>query len=163
MKTRSSVGFLTCIGLSAALLLSSAGCKNSQKNKNKNPFSQRSTTEFSNYDDYKVDVNLTVGNGKKAVLTAKNNNSDTVTWGEGYILEYQYDGDWYTVPFGEKGGVFLHMGYILYSGTTKEKVFYLDDQFDNLPSGHYRMVETMNQGTMETGIKTYTLANEFDL
>ena len=103
---------------------------------------------------------MTVGNGKKAVLTAKNNNSDTVTWGEGYTLEYQYDGDWYTVPFGEKGGVFLHMGYILYSGTTKEKVFYLDDQFDNLPSGHYRMVETMNQGTRETGIKTYTLANE---
>lgn len=163
MKTKSPVRFLTGIGLSVALLLGAAGCNRNQKSGSENPFTQRSTTELSSYDDYKVEVNVNVSKDRKAVITAKNNNSDTVTWGEGYSLEYQFDGNWYTVPFGEKGGTFLHMGYTLYSGTMKEKVFYLDEQFDTLPSGHYRMVETMMQGTNDTGITTYTLANEFDL
>ena len=158
MKTRSSTRFLISIGLSVMLLLGSTGCKKSQQGLNRNPFSQRSPTTLSKYDDYKVDVDLTVTDGRKAVIKAKNNSTDSVAWGEGYILEYQFDGDWYTVPFGEKGGVFLHMGYVLYAGAMREKVFYLDEQYDNLPSGHYRMVETM-----QTADTTYTLANEFDL
>lgn len=86
-----------------------------------------------------VTAEIVANTGSSVTVQYTNNGEKEWMYGEGYSLEVQLDGEWYTVPEKPGNWGFTSVGIILPAGETRRETynFYM---YDDLPAGRYRAV-----------------------
>jgi len=151
------------------IALGTAACSAGKK------FKELSKVNLSNYDDYKVDMNVEVVRNRKIMVNLTNKSDRTYMYGRAYSLEYKQDGQWYQVPMDvvfTMEGILLgpnpaaasgDMDSIPISDTSSEPVYL--DEIGKLPEGHYRIIKDISEinDDEELPRARYYMAAEFDL
>ena len=148
MKYRSVISRILLAALALSLLLGATACK-------KNPFTEKSLTKLSDYDDYKIDMTVDVVRNRKIEVTVTNNSEHMYDFGHLYQLEYKFRGSWYRVPL---QAMFTLEAIVVDPGCSWTDTYYLTEMHGDLPAGHYRIVKDVTYGG-----ERYYFAAEFDL
>ena len=167
METRMVMKKLTAVLVLLGMIIGTAACS-------AKPFKEKSDYKnFSNYEDFKVDMSVKVLSNRRVQVDLFNKSANTYMYGRAYKLEYQQDGEWYKVPMDV---AFTMEGILL--GPSKELAednsgdFVLADNTSDivdlgvigkLPAGHYRMIKEISVQNDEGVGDTYCMAAEFDL
>lgn len=158
---------LTAVLVLLGIIVGTAACS-------AKPFKEKSDYKnFSNYEDFKVDMSVKVLGTRVVQVDFLNRGEKTFTFGKAYSLEYQQDGEWYKVPMD-----LAFTQEAIYLGPSEDLVerslnvlVHSDNYSDiydlgaigKLPAGHYRMIKELVAQTDEGAGDKYCVAAEFDL
>lgn len=96
------------------------------------------------------------------LLTLYNNSNEIYVCGEDFQLEIFKNGKWFLVPI-TKGGI-DDVGLIIRANDCNQQTLYLKNYFDNLESGHYRIIKIVSPEFYNKNSFNNTFcAQEFDL
>ena len=171
MENKSSLRRFAIIFVLTAALVLSASCGA------KNPYKEKSKTTVSDQAEVKVFMTVEVTGERAIKINMENKGEHTVMYGNPYILEYRYGGEWYQVPF-KNGHAFTMEGRILgpaeeyakpdpegmkIDNTSSDEVRL--EEVGKLSKGHYRMIKEFSVLDDEDGSvkKNFNIAAEFDL
>jgi hypothetical protein len=138
------------------------------------PFKEKSDYKnFSNYEDFKVDLSVKVLGTRVVQVDFLNQGDQTFTFGKAYSLEYEQDGEWYKVPmdiaFTQEA---IYLGPSTKLVERSQNVPIPSDNYSDiydlgaigkLPAGHYRMIKEFVAQTDAGAGDSYVTAAEFDL
>ena len=170
MRQTSVIDRVIALTVCACIILSMTGCQ-----KSVNPFTEKSDIKLSSFEECPVELKAEVIWNRKVKVTIANKGHEAYTWGQSYKLEYQYYGEWYSVPnlpdhawpmigytLGYGEDVFIEGG-LVYAPVTAEETERLDDMFGDIPEGHYRIIKDFSAPVDGPEENTYYVAAEFDL
>ncbi len=142
-----------------AVIFSFVGCR-----KNENPYPEKSRLWIVSAEEISLEYELVSQEGQTLEVRLKNLSDRECAYSEQYSIEYEYKGEWYTVP---SELTFMGSGKSLWQNGEDVHTFDTTEMFGKLPSGHYRFVQPVNLFTYEDGEiierKSYRVAVEFSL
>ncbi|MBP5654849.1 MAG: hypothetical protein J6X33_04990 [Clostridiales bacterium] len=170
MRRTSVIYRVIALTACAGMVLGMTGCAKAQ-----NPFTEKSDVKLSSFEECPVELKAEVIWNRKVKVTVANKGHEAYTWGQPYKLEYQYYGEWYSVPslpdhawpligytLGYGEDVFIEGG-LVYAPVTAEETERLDDMFGDIPEGHYRIIKDFSTPVGGPEENKYFVAAEFDL
>ena len=142
-----------------AVSFSFAGCRNKG-----NPYPEKSRLWIVPAEDISLEYQLVSQEGQTLEVRLKNLSDKECSYSEQFSIEYEYKGEWYTVP---PQLTFMGSGKSLWQNGEDVHTFDTTEMYGKLPSGHYRFAQAVNLFTYEdvevTERKTYRVAVEFSL
>lgn len=167
METRMVMKKLTAVLVLLGMIVGTVACS-------AKPFKEKSDYKnFSNYEDFKVDMSVKVLGTRVVQVDYLNRGEHTFTYGKAYKLEYEQDGEWYKVPM-----EIAFTQEAMYLGPSTDLVerdmkvpMHSDNNSDiydlgaigKLPEGHYRMIKEFTLEEKDAPKTEYCIAAEFDL
>ncbi len=128
------------------------------------PYKDKSYRKITPSEEISVEYSLLHQDGQILKIKFFNHSGKSYSYGNGYYVEYDYKGEWYTIPTDKVWGL---IGNSYVAGREIVNTYDTREMYGQLSDGHYRFIQTVilydYEDGEEIGKNTYDIAVEFYL